>query len=296
MRVILMHNPTAGDEDHSARDLVRELERHDHEVVASVTGRKALKAAVRGPCDLVVAAGGDGTVNAVARVLTGTGLPFAVLPLGTANNLAAALGQTGDASEVIAAWSDGALRGFDRGVVARRDKTRPFMEAFGLGVFPEAMRAGAALAVPETSEARLERDLELFREELAAARPATYTISADGEDLSGDYLLVEVLNIASLGPNVPLAPGARFGDGLLELVLVGVEQRGLLEELLARRSGGRPRRERLPSRRVRRVVVTAPDRRYHLDGEVRSIEKRRTRHHFDVSVEPHALQVLVPPG
>jgi hypothetical protein len=109
VRVVLIHDPSAGDEDHPAPDLVRRIEDGGHEVVADVAGRKALRDALGAPCDLVVAAGGDGTVNAAAQVLAGTGVPLTVIPLGTANNIAATLGCAGDAAELIAGWERGAL-------------------------------------------------------------------------------------------------------------------------------------------------------------------------------------------
>jgi len=55
-----------GAEDHSAEELVRAIERGGHRVTASVAHRHELVRAVRGPCDLVAIAGGDGTVGARA--------------------------------------------------------------------------------------------------------------------------------------------------------------------------------------------------------------------------------------
>jgi diacylglycerol kinase (ATP) len=294
VRIVLMHNPAAGGEDHSARDLIRDIRRAGHEVVGDVSSGKELAAAIRGSCDLVVAAGGDGTVNDTAEALARTGVPFTIIPLGTANNLSRALGVHAGAADLIESWSRFVLRGLDRATAEVRERRLPFIEGFGFGVFPDVMRAGDRLPRPGSVPERLARDLDLFRSTLADAVPRAYTVSADGDDLSGEYLLVEVMNIDMLGPNIPLAQEARPGDGRLDLVLVGPDQRAALGEHLERLRAGRPSPALLPSRRVRRVVISSQETHYHQDGTLHEAPARSSRHHFDLVLEPHALQVLIP--
>ena len=76
-----MHNASAGKEDHSARQLIDEIRRAGHHVVARVGRRKELAEALEEPCDLVVVAGGDGTVGKAARILAGRTTPMAIVPL-----------------------------------------------------------------------------------------------------------------------------------------------------------------------------------------------------------------------
>jgi diacylglycerol kinase family enzyme len=297
VRVILMHNPTAGSEDHSARDLVRQLRRAGHQVVDDVSRRKHLTAALKRACDLVVVAGGDGTVGNATQCLARTGVPFAIIPLGTANNIARAFGLEGTHEALIDAWRRGVVHGFDQALARRGERTRPFIESLGFGVFPEVMRRSERLPPPESTEDALARDHGVFEAVLARAAPRSYTVFADGEDLSGDYLLVEVMNTPMLGPNLPLAPGAGVGDGRLDLVLVGVDERRALSAHLARLRAGKPSALRLAARQVRQVVVSSADRRRHHDGKVVTNPPARRRDHVEVTVEPHALQVLVPrPG
>src|ERR1700734_2504357 len=65
------------------------------------TGAAAAGQALRDAADLVVACGGDGTVNAVAQALAGTGAALGIVPMGTGNLLAANLGVPGGAEEAI---------------------------------------------------------------------------------------------------------------------------------------------------------------------------------------------------
>jgi diacylglycerol kinase (ATP) len=296
MRVILMHNPSAGSEDHTARDLIRKIRDAGHEVIADTTRRKELSAALRKPCDLVAVAGGDGTVGKAADSLAGTGVPFTVLPLGTANNIAETLGFNGEAEELIHEWERCEIRGFDLGSIVRADKTSRFIEAFGLGAFPQIIRSAKTLEEPEDPEEKLERDLEIFQSVVEKIEPASYTISADGRDLSGDYLLVEVMNIPTLGPNVPLASPSTLGDGIFELVVAGESERSALVELVAALRHGRRPEPSLPSSGAKHVVISCADRHYHRDGTLSTASRKGVRSHFEISVEPHALQILVPPG
>lgn len=292
MRLVLMHNPQSGNEDHSTEDLTRLLRRAGHQLVRDVSRRKDLSAALAEPCDLVVVAGGDGTVGKAAERLAGTGVPWTILPLGTANNVAAQLGITGDPERLVEAWRDAEVHGLDRGLVHHGEAAESFLEAFGLGAFPRAMRTGQRLPDAASTSEKLARDLELFRATLWGAKLRGYTISADGQDLSGQYLLVEVMNFPFLGPNVPLSR-ATPGDGKLDLILVTEAERKPLVDHLSRLCAGEDCAEvEWPGRRVSRVVIATDARRYHLDGELRAA--RTPRDHFDVEVEPHALHVLTP--
>ncbi|HEX8201051.1 MAG TPA: diacylglycerol kinase family protein, partial [Isosphaeraceae bacterium] len=98
-KVLVVLNPKSG--SFTAQDVRAAIERHfpcedgtcsvldlSRDVDLAATVREA----VAGGVDLVIAAGGDGTVSAVANILTGTPTPMGIIPLGTANVLARALG------------------------------------------------------------------------------------------------------------------------------------------------------------------------------------------------------------
>src|SRR5256886_13726188 len=92
MRITLIHNPKAGDAKHGKRQLMAALAKAGHHATYQSTKEPGLKKALKKPTDLVLAAGGDGTTAKVASRLVDSGIPLSVLPLGTANNLARALG------------------------------------------------------------------------------------------------------------------------------------------------------------------------------------------------------------
>ncbi|MGH2404324.1 MAG: diacylglycerol/lipid kinase family protein, partial [bacterium] len=93
-RARLVYNPGAGRAGGlTVDDLLRALADAGFTPVHDPTATEAdLDRLLENPVDLVVAAGGDGTVRAVATRLIGRDIPLAIVPLGTANNVAAALG------------------------------------------------------------------------------------------------------------------------------------------------------------------------------------------------------------
>src|SRR5690606_6287146 len=80
MRVILLHNPTAGNQRHDADELAAMIEDAGHDVVKVVSRKEELADALRTGCDLVAVAGGDGTVGKAASIVTGTQVPLTILP------------------------------------------------------------------------------------------------------------------------------------------------------------------------------------------------------------------------
>lgn len=83
--------------------------------------------------DLVIAAGGDGTISAVAQGLAGTDVPLAVLPLGTRNHFAQDIGMPLDLAAAAQAIATGTVRRIDLGEV----NGRAFLNNSSIGLYPE---------------------------------------------------------------------------------------------------------------------------------------------------------------
>src|SRR5918995_2365737 len=84
LRVLLMHNPAAGDEEHEPESLVRVVEAAEHEVHWQSVGEPGWQSALDNAVDLVVVAGGDGTVRKVFKHLAAGSVQATILPVGSA--------------------------------------------------------------------------------------------------------------------------------------------------------------------------------------------------------------------
>src|SRR5690348_3661981 len=140
MRVTLMHNPKAGDADHGEKQLMTALAKAGHHATYQSTKKSDYKKALEKPTDLVLAAGGDGTVGKVGSRLIDSGIPLSVLPLGTANNLARSLGFAAPLEEIVARLEDGKKRAFDVGVARGPWGKRYFFESVGGGFLADYLR------------------------------------------------------------------------------------------------------------------------------------------------------------
>ncbi len=135
--VAVILNPRAGhgaDED-LQREIVELFATHGREATIMAAGAKLgirARAAVEAGCRVLVAAGGDGTVNAVASAVVGRETPLGVLPVGTLNHFAKDVGlplELPDAARIVA---QGAVRQVDVGEV----NGRYFLNNSSIGVYP----------------------------------------------------------------------------------------------------------------------------------------------------------------
>ena len=173
MKIALVHNPTAGG-GHDVDDLVKLLTDAGHEV-RHRSSSGDWKSLLQDSGDLVVAAGGDGTVRKVALAAADHGIPFGVLPIGTANNIGKTLGMLGDARELVDGWSANPppLRKLDLGELKAENRTERFVESVGGGPVAELIARGEEIGEQSKLLGReTDQALHLLTELLRAATPS----------------------------------------------------------------------------------------------------------------------------
>jgi diacylglycerol kinase (ATP) len=263
------------------------------------------KKVLQEPADLIAAAGGDGTVRKVATELAdaaSTPVPFAVVPIGTANNFARALG-VADAigtrdglMKRVRRWDRARPISLDLGMVTVRRRSRPFVEGVGGGLMAAAIAHGPAEVEQRSRGARDEttRALELLARLVRENEPQHWEIELDGEDLSGNYIGVEALNIGLVGPNVSLAPGSDATDGKLDLVAIDGDARRAIERQLEARLAGRTSRTGdLPRRRFSRArLKPPPGAPVHVDDCSRPWQGTKRSVSIEIAVRPGAVQLI----
>lgn len=159
--------------------------------------------------DLVVAAGGDGTVEAIAAELLGTDTALGVLPLGSVMNLARSLGIPRDAAAAAEVFVTGRVRSVDVGDA----RDRAFFEAASVGMNVAIFEAATAFERRHWS-AGLRNMWTAIR-----YRPARMTIDLDDEQVRTRALMVSVSNGPFTGAGMNVAPHARLDDGKFDVVV-----------------------------------------------------------------------------
>ena len=246
------------------------------------------RAAVRARPDIIVAGGGDGTINAVAAELVDTDIALGVLPLGTLNHFAKALRMPQDAEAAARAVLSGKVAQVDVGEV----NGHIFLNNSSLGLYPSLVRR---------REAQQE---ELGRGKWAAAAFAALTLlrrhallrvrlHVDDAEFERRTALVFIGNNAYRMSGLRIGERERLDGGQLGLYLPHRKGRGGLLLLALRAVTGRLRETRdfdalfaesigIESRHARLPVA--------LDGEVILLEAP-----LQYRIRPRALRVIVPP-
>jgi diacylglycerol kinase (ATP) len=237
MTILVVHNPAAGEGHPKPRTLVEAIRAHGHEVIYRSVAKLTFRKALRDDADLVLVAGGDGTVAKVARRLIGTERPMTIIPLGTANNIGRHLGFDLDPFRAIEALPTLVERSLDAGVAEGPWGRRVFFEGIGWGLISRGLPVLATHADMHIFPDRAE-EVRALRATLAtllgSLAPTRSRFEMDGRVVEGDYLIVEAMNIGSIGPGVDLVPDADTSDGLLDVLFLGEAERGAIAALLAR--------------------------------------------------------------
>ena len=266
------------------------------------TKRCAREAAAAGYA-VVVAAGGDGTVNAVAEGLRGSATALGILPLGTANDLARELGIPRTTAAAAGEWlAEGEPRAMDLGAVGGR----VFCGVGGIALVARATLSIARFA-QRSAAARWGVNLlggGVYRASAAAALIGRWEIddtihiayrppNGEPRELTTRASALFVTNHRTLGGGMVLPVAADATDGVLELCVVPARPRLSLMLNFARLSAGRPipAGVLVPLRMTEATIETGRDDAFVADGEL--LATGRT---FQVGVLPNALRIIARPA
>ncbi|HUF12759.1 MAG TPA: YegS/Rv2252/BmrU family lipid kinase [Longimicrobiales bacterium] len=249
-------------------------------------GERFAREAAGASVDLVVAAGGDGTIN---EVVNGLGVSsrrprFAVVPLGTANDFALGLGVPPDVEAAVRAAVSGHARAVDLPIVNQR-------------YFLNVSTGGFGAEATEQAVAESKRLLGSWAYLITGARqfvdlaPVGGLVEADGRIVfSGEFLLFAVGNGRQTGGGSILTPRAELNDGLLDLLIVRTVQRldflSMLPDLRAGTHLESP--DILYTQAAHLVITTEETLSVNADGE----PIRGTR--FEYRLDPERLVVMTP--
>jgi len=245
----------------------RGLEAQVHFTTRAGHARELAQASAQAGAGLVIVWGGDGTLNEAGAGLIESATVLGVVPAGSGNGLANALGAPRQAIEALAIAFDGAVRTIDAGTFAGR----PFFNVAGIGFDARVARlfnergAGRRGAWPY---------VVIGVREGCRYGGAEYTVDLDGDRRTLRALLMTFANGREFGNGIRIAPQAQLDDGVLDATIV--EQRPLLARFWHARhvaSGAVHRAPNVTIRQIRHAVVSSPEpMEYHVDGEPGIIE------------------------
>ncbi len=278
MNVALLTNPAARGGAHtgSATRAAERLRAHGLRTTV-ISGGSAeestelLRTAIALGTDAVVVAGGDGTVRLAIEELAGTAVPLGIIPAGTGNDFATALGlRELDAEAAADAIIAGRTRRIDLARVVRDDGSSAYFGTVLASGFDSKVNDRAnAMRWPKGGS---RYNIAILREFLTL-RGIPYRVDLESEDgtrdtVTGDLVMATVGNGRTYGGGIPICPDADIADGLLELVLVRPAGRLRLLRLLPRvYRGTHTSVAEVSTHRVRSVRLSSPGVTAYADGD-----------------------------
>lgn len=295
-KITIIVNPASGQSQPDLSEIERVLRPRNLEWSLSTTrqdgdGRQFAQDALRAGVDLVVAYGGDGTVKDVINGLIGSAVPLAILPGGTGNALAHELHIPMALTEALTLlFDEHRLQSLDVGKVvkdAQPDQPGYFLLRMGVGLVTEI--------VGEASREEKERFGNLAYvmaslKSLANAKPLTFQLAIDQQEIEGHGLTCIVANSAVIGSGLGsfhFAPDVSFCDGMLDVFIFDASFNSILSVV-----GTTVNLDSFSKRwrgREIKVRVQQPQP-FVIDGEAFGHTP------VTVSVIPQAIKILVPEG
>ena len=236
--------------------------------------------AIKTLADAVVVVSGDGTIHQVVQEMAGENMPLGVVPAGTGNDFARALGVPLDDPEAAA---DKIAAGTTRAIDLLKATDRFITTIVASGFDSLVNKRANAMRWPKGHS----RYTVATFAELRTFKPLGYTVTLDGEVVETDAMLVAVGTVPSYGGGLRICEGAVIDDGLLDVTIIRPVSRMTLLALFPKLSKGthvpHPQIEQLRGRTVR---LESPGITAYADGEpLRPLP-------VDIKIAPAALTVL----
>jgi diacylglycerol kinase (ATP) len=259
---------------------------------SAVESTELLRAAIGLGTDAVVVAGGDGTVHLAIQELAGTAVPLGIIPTGTGNDMATALGLNETDPEAAAdAIVAGRTRRIDLARVTRADgSTRYFGSVLASGFDSKVNDRANAMRWPR---GRARYNIAILREFLTL-RGIPYEIHLSSDDgaeqrIEAALVMATVGNGSHYGGGIPILPDADASDGLLDVLLVRPAGRLRLLRLLPRvYRGTHAAVSEVSMHRVRSVRLSSPGVTAYADGDPIGVLP------LTIEVAPASLSVFAP--
>ncbi|WP_183566812.1 diacylglycerol/lipid kinase family protein [Mucilaginibacter sp. SP1R1] len=234
-----------------------------------------------GKYDIVVAVGGDGTVNEIASAIVRSDTALGIVPYGSGNGLARFLGVPMNPQQAIQVLGTGNIESIDSGTV----NGQSFFNMAGMGfdahiseVFSHGKKRGFISYIKSSIQ------------EIAKYDAQQYQIEVDGKVYSRQAFMLSIANSSQYGNNAHISPNASVQDGLLDVCVIKKFPLWRFPEMgirmLTKTSEGTSYVEIIRGRQIN--VTREADGPIHLDGEPQVMGKA-----IHINIVPNSLKVIV---
>ncbi len=241
------------------------------------------KEAVESKTDIIVAVGGDGTINEVASELINTNTTFAIIPTGSGNGLARHLGIPRSIPKALHLINSGKFIKIDTATI----NEKPFISLAGVG-----FDALVAKIFAKNRKRGFVTYFKIVTDNFFRYKPKQYKIYLDdGEMILTRALFITFANSNQFGYNTTIAPNAKLTDGKLDVCIIQkpkVFELPLIANLLLLKKIDKSAHVKIvQSSRI--TVERKKNKVVNIDGEPIKLKKN-----LEIKVNPSSLKVIIP--
>lgn len=246
---------------------------HGAEIAAEAAGKNF---------EIIVAVGGDGTINEVATAVMQQGKILGIIPFGSGNGLARFLKIPLNTKKAIALINTGNAKAIDTGTFNHKS----FFNMAGLG-----FDAHISAVFAHNKKRGLSGYLKMGLQEFSAYKPQTYQLEIDGVNYQRTAFVLSIANSSQYGNNAHISPKSSVTDGLLEVCvlqhfpLYQMPFLGILS--LSAKSHWTNKLEIISGKKIK--ITRAQEGAIHIDGEPFFMGKE-----IEIAVVPASLNIITP--
>ena len=286
--ICFIYNPISGTRKSGRFDeLIRnnlDLDKFDYTIRETKTPKDATRlasVAAQEKFDIVVAAGGDGTINEVVQGIGNSQLMMGIIPMGSGNGLARHLEIPLEADKAVKVLNKMNTRTIDIATI----NGYPFASIAGLG-----FDARVANKYRKLKKRGFYGYFRVVTREFFSYREREYTLTFNDQKITRKALLLSIANSNQFGYNTVIAPTAQVDDGLLDIVIVKKFPVGELPRMIGLLFTGRidqsPYIESFKTKEI--FVVRKRGKRVNIDGEAIKMGNE-----IFIRILPAAIKVIV---
>ena len=290
MKIRFILNPKSGNKPADVEQLKTQVLAHFTQADFCVTqGPKhatvLAQEAARQHYNVVVAMGGDGTINETAQGLVNTQTALGIIPRGSGNGFARELGLMGPLEKILFKLEHATIQPCDVGYA----NNELFLNLAGVGI--EAAIAWQFMDHGKTGKRGMLPYFTLGTKTFFNYKPNQLRVSVDDKMVVVSPLTLVFANNRQYGSNFVIAPDAKINDGKLDMVQVhNVAKLKLALAVPYFLRGKKPPLDVTSYACVKRALIESDEEiLYHIDGE-----PRKADHQLEITLAPHALNLWVP--
>jgi YegS/Rv2252/BmrU family lipid kinase len=287
MKIRFIINPISGTGKQKGIEnlIAKNLSNFDYTIVytkESGSATEISRKAIEDKIDIVVAVGGDGTVNECAKAVIGTDTALGVIPCGSGNGFAYHIGMEKNIEQSIKQLNNCNITSIDSCTA----NGIPFVNVSGIG-----FDAHIAHLFANLTNRGFSNYIKLIYKELKY-KARNYTIDYDGKTEQVNAILISFANASQYGNNFQISPHAKTDDGLIDFVIVKDFPRWKIPALLLKIAKGKAHLSKyIRIIQTDKMSITTNEKVIHLDGEPYSLSSP-----IIIQIHPLTLKIFSPNG